>query len=232
MKDNYTRKQPLVRTLALGVAIGASAFMSGRAVAQPPAGGGQGQNPPNLNPGGGGNRPDFRTMTPEQRQQFFDQQRAGMQERMLRGILDRSGFNNTTQQDDIVAFSKEQDKATESLQTMAEKLVTAVSTMGVPDTEVARLLKEFQDAVAKEKERRKTARAELDKKVTYTKQPRLEMTLTMFGLLSDDSLSIGGMMGRMLGGGGQGGAGGGRGGQGGAGGAGGAGAQGNAGRQN
>lgn len=207
MKENYTKKQPLVKALALGVAISASALMSGIAVAQPPVGGGQGQNPPNQNPGG--NRPDFGNMTPEQRRQFFEQRQSEMQERMLRGMMERGGFNNTAHQDAVVAFSKEQDKATEPLKAMGEKLVTAVSTMGVPDTEVARLLKEFQDAVAKEKARRKTARADLDKKISYTKQPRLEMMFTMFGLLSDDSLSMGAMMGRMFGG-GQGGPGGGQ----------------------
>ena len=208
MKSNGTKQQKrhrLVKFLALGGAFIAAIAMpciTGRAEAQPNVGGGQAQNPPNQNPGGGnGNRPDFRNMTPEQRQQFFEQQRAMMQERMLRGVMGMVGANSTAQQDAAVLYSKAQNAANESLQEMADKLVTAVSTMGVPDTEVARLLKEFQDAAAAEKERRKIARADLDKKINYSKQPRLELALTALGLLGDDSLSMGNMGARMFGGG-------------------------------
>ncbi len=227
MKEICKKEQPLVKVLALGAAFGVSALVPGTAEAQPNVGGGQGQNPPNQNPGGG-NRPDVRTMTPEQRQQFFQDQQAARQERMIRGVMGTAGANNAAQQEAVITFSRAKDAATQSLQEMADKLVTAVSTMGVPDTEVARLLKEFQDAVAAEKERRKAARADLDKKINYSKQPRLEMMLTMLGLVGDDSLSMGNMGGRMFGGGGPGGFGGGPGGPGG----GAAGGQGNAGRQN
>lgn len=219
MKSIGIKQQRLIKTLALGASFGMTTMMAGVAEAQPNVGGGQGQNPPNQNPGGNqGGRGDFR-------------------ERILRGMLERSGVNTQAQQDAVLAFAREQETATQSLRVMAEKLVTAVSTLGVPDTEVARLLKDLQDAVAKEKERRKTARADLDKKINYSKQPRLEMGLTMMGLIGDDSLSMGNLGGRMFGfGGGFGGPGGFGGGPGGGfggpGGPGGGAGQANGGRQN
>lgn len=200
MKDMTNRSQMWLHPRTLGVALGAMLLVPIVANAQPNVGGGQGQNPPNQNPGGGGNRPDFRNMTPEQQQQYINQRRAEMQDRMLRGAMTRGGFNNTAQQDAVVAYAKQQDASTQSLQDMGKKLVVAVSTPNVGDDEVARQLKEFQAAVAKEKERRAAARADLDKQVNYTKQPRLEMLLTMFGLVGDDSLSLGNMGGRFLGG--------------------------------
>jgi hypothetical protein len=190
MKVSMTKKR-LTKALSLGVAFGLSAVLAGTVAAQPNVNNGAAQNPPNQNPGGnGGNRPDFRNMTPEQRQQFFQQQWAAMQERNIRRTLERAGFTNQQLEDTVVAFDAYQEEGTAPLRAMAEKLVTAVSTVGTPDADVARLLKEFQDAVAKEKERRKAGRAELDKRIGYAKQPRLELVLTTLGLVGDDSLSM------------------------------------------
>lgn len=202
-------------------AVVAALSMTGAALAQPPAGGGAGANPPNWE-NQPGNRPDFANMTPAQRQQFIVQ-------RIVRGAMENAGFNNPAHETAVLAYAQDQAKATQPLQEMAAKLVEAISMPGVSDDQVAKLLKDFQAAVAAEKERRKTARAALDAKVNYTKLPRFEVLLSSLGLVGDDGLSLGGLaggrggfMGMMGGMGGPGGfGGGGRGGQGGPGGPGG-----------
>ncbi|HEY0074834.1 MAG TPA: hypothetical protein VGB77_12080 [Abditibacteriaceae bacterium] len=203
-----------MKMVAMGFVLGATGVVSGLAGAQPNAGGGNAGNPPNQDPRGGrGNFPDMRNMTPEQRREAFRKWNEEREERSLRDTLSRAGFTQQAGQDIVVAFSKEQNAAQESLRTMAEKLVTGVSTPGVPDAEVARLLKELQDAVAKEKERRKTARTALNEKLSYTENPRLELMLTTLGLIGDDSLGLNSQTGRFGGfGGGFGGPGGGFGG--------------------
>jgi hypothetical protein len=200
---------PLAVACALGV--------TGLANAQPNVGGGQAQNPQNQQPGGG--RPDFRNMTPEERQQMMQQFR----ERGIRRALEGGGFTAATIQDPVVAYAKAQDAAITPLQDLARQLVEAVSTPGVTDDKIAALLKQFQEAVAAEKARRKTARAELDKKINFSKQARLEALLTSLGLVGEDSLGLGALGGF----GGRGGFGGPGGGPGGAGGPGGRGGQNN-----
>jgi hypothetical protein len=197
-----------MKMVAMGFVLGATGVVSGLAGAQPNAGAGNAGNPPNQDPRGGGGRgnfPDLRNMTPAQRTEALRKWNDEREERNLRDTLSRAGFTQQAGQDIVVAFSKEQNAAQESLRTMAEKLVTGVSTPGVPDAEVARLLKELQDAVAKEKERRKTARTALNEKVSYTENPRLELMLTTLGLIGDDSLGLNNLTGRFGGPGGFGG---------------------------
>jgi hypothetical protein len=211
LKGGNMKQQGSMRSMkmvAMGFVLGATGVVSGLAGAQPNAGGGNAGNPPNQDPRGGrGNFPDTRNMTQEQRREAIRKWNEEREERNLRDTLSRAGFTQQAGQDIVVAFSKEQNTAQESLRTMAEKLVTSVSTPGVPDAEVARLLKELQDAVAKEKERRKTARTALNEKLSYTENPRLELMLTTLGLIGDDSLGLNSLTGRFGGPGGFGGGG-------------------------
>ena len=165
MKQQKWIAAPLALTLCL-----AGAAHSQPNIAAP----GAGQNPQNWQQGpGGGNRPDFGAMTPEQRTAFFQQMRNQMKERMIRGMMDNAAFTAKPMQDAVVAFAKTQDDAAISLQEKSRKLVEAVSTKGTPDAQIATLLKAFQDAVAAEKARRKTAQAALDTQIKYSTQPRL-----------------------------------------------------------
>jgi len=179
----------LMGPAALAIALG----VTGTVVhAQPDPGGAPvGENPPN-DP----QRPDFRNMTPEQRQQMMQQAR----EQMLRRTLDNSGFTSRPVQDAVVAFVKAQEQATLPLQEQSRRLIEAVSTPGIPEAQVATLLTNFQTAVAAEKARRQAARAALDAKINYSKQPRLAVLLTAMGFIGDETAMLRGIGGGMMGG--------------------------------
>ncbi len=185
---------------------------------------GNAQNPQNLQVGGpggrgggfGGGQGGFggMQMTPEEQQQMMAQ----MRENRLRRQL-AAGNADQKAQDAIIQYSKAQDEATQKIQDLMRQLVEAVSTAGTPDTKIAALLKQLEDATSAEKTRRQKARTDLDAKIGYSKLPRLSAVLTTIGLVGDESLLLnstqGGNMGMMMGGRGQGGPGGGFGGPGG-----------------
>src|SRR4028118_703756 len=76
-------------------------------------------NPTEQQPRGGrGNRPDWRNMTPVQREQAFAQQR----DAFLRGSLDRNGITEKATQDAVVAFANAQETARRPLQEKADSL--------------------------------------------------------------------------------------------------------------
>ena len=171
--------------------VGALLAMAGSALAQPPAGnGGLGQNPPNVQPGGGaggGGRPNFGNMTPEQRDQMIAQFR----ERRVRGQLDGAGITDKAVQDAIVAHSVDREKTRQTLQDLGRALVEAVSTKGTTDEKIADALKKFQDAVAAERARRKGGEKALEVKISYSKSPKLLAVLTDMGLVGEETLAIG-----------------------------------------
>ena len=168
--------------------------------------------------GQGGGRPDFRNMTPEQRQQF-------MQQRMEEGVrqqLTAAGVVKEVQ-DPIVEAWKAQQTARQDIAAKARELAQGLRPNGATDEELGIMLRDLREAVTAEKTRRDTAVKELDAKISYSKNPRLDAILTVLGLIGDESAysNMGGMaMGGRggFGGGGPGGGGFGGGGQGGRGG--------------
>src|SRR5438093_11800892 len=93
------------------VVLAATMGLAGIAGAQQPGGGGQ-----------GGQRPNFGNMTPEQRQQFFQQQREQQRQDWIRQAMTASGFTDKTVQDAVIAFMAAQDKASGPLQEQAHDL--------------------------------------------------------------------------------------------------------------
>lgn len=194
--------------LAGPVVLGLTMAMSGVALYAQPANPPEGGN----NQPGGANRPDFRNMTPEQRQQWMRR----MQEQRIRGALTPAGFTDAALQDAVIAFVNEQETATQELQRKERELGRVAREGGMADAQLATLLAEFRTAVAAEKTRREAATKALDAKIEFSKKPRLDALLTTMGVIGDESSIAGGMgAGRGMGGPGIGGRGGGRGGRGG-----------------
>ena len=175
-----------------------------------------GDNPPNQQGGPPrGGRPDRRDMTPEQRQQMMQQ----MREQNTRETLTNAGFADIAVQDSVVAFVNEQEKATETLRDKARGINRAMRDETVSHAQLATLLADFRALAATEKARRAAAATELDAKIGYTKNARLDAVLLMSGIIGDGGAMLGGGGGRAgMGGGGPGGPGGRRGGRGGRGG--------------
>lgn len=177
-----------VSALALTAALG----LAGTAQAQPnPNDAAKGTNPPNWQQGNGGGRGNFQNMTPEQRQQFFQQ----IQENRLRQQLTAAGFTDAATQDPIIAYMTAQDKARQPLRDRFTKLADALQGGAATDTELSASLNDLRQAVADEKTRRDAALKDLDAKISYSKKPHLEALLTVLGLIGDEASYTGGGMG-------------------------------------
>ncbi len=198
----------IVGPMALGLALSAV----GVAQAQPGAGQPMGQNPPNWNQGGGGNRLNWRNMTPEQRAQMIAQRR----EQFIRQGLTQMGFTDTTMQDALVEFVATQATAVAPLQDKQNAIMQALQNKTTTDAQFATLMTDWQTLATAEQTRRTQALKDLDTSISYSKNPRLNALLTVFGIVGDQSSLSSPYGSAMMGG--RGGMGGGRGGRGGRGG--------------
>jgi hypothetical protein len=146
-------------------------------------------------------RQELQNMTPEQRQQLMRQNR----ETSMRRLLERAGVTDVTTQNTIVTYATNEqearDRARQTLRASNQKLAQAVRTGAVTESQLGTLLDEFQNAAADEKDRRAKSAADLDRKVGYTKNPRLEAVLTTLGIVGDESLYMTGGVGAGFGGG-------------------------------
>jgi hypothetical protein len=140
-------------------------------------------------------REQLQNMTPAERQQLMRQNR----ETSMRRLLERAGITDAATQNTVLQYvnseQEAREKARATLRTANQKLAQAVRTGAVTEAQLGTLLDEFQNAAADEKERRAKASAELDRKVGYTRNPRLEAVLTTMGAIGDEFLYMAGGMG-------------------------------------
>jgi len=115
---------------------------------------------------------------------------AKARERGLRLLLTEAGFAEKAVQDAVVAFVNDQDTAREPLREAAAKLMDTVSGSAAGDTLVPGLLAELRAQVTLEKERHTKALAALDAQIGYTKNPRLDATLTVLGVIGKEAVSM------------------------------------------
>jgi hypothetical protein len=148
-------------------------------------------------------------------QMNMEERKKAMEDRM-REMLVHVGVNEAPTQDAILAYVQTDLEARRPMREQTTKLFRALNG-GVTDAQLLALVTDYRAAQEAEKARREAALQDLDAKIHYTQNPRLEAILLLAGLLGDGQ---GSMM--FMGGGGAGG----RGGQG-FGGQGGQGAQGN-----
>jgi hypothetical protein len=149
-------------------------------------------------PGGGPGGPgggNFRNMTPEQRQQMMTQ----MREQNVRRILTQANVTDTATADAVIAFSTAQADATRTLQEKSRALNDALRDPASTNEQIAPLLADYRTAVTAEKARRAQALTDLDAKVSYTKNARLDAALTLGGIIGDEASVVngGGMGGGM-----------------------------------
>jgi hypothetical protein len=141
-------------------------------------------------------------------QMNMEERRKAMEDRM-REMLVHVGVNEAATQDAILAYVQTDLEARRPMREQTTKLFKALNG-GVTDAQLLALVTDYRAAQEAEKARRETALQELDAKIHYTQNPRLEAILLLAGLLGDGQ---GNMM--LMGGGGRGGNGfGGQGGQG------------------
>jgi hypothetical protein len=132
-------------------------------------------------------RPDFRSMTPEQRRQRMEQ----FMEQRLRDELTHAGFAQKAMQDPIVQFATTRETQRRTVRDKAGKLRAAVANKS-SDAQIAALLADLRKTQSATKTQRNQALKTLNAKVGYTKKPRLEAVLTLAGLVGDEPLPMGG----------------------------------------
>jgi hypothetical protein len=158
--------------------------------------GGGGQNNNGGNAGQGGNRSNFRDMTPEQRQQMqaeANKRRAQEQQTWLRQAMAASGANETAAQDAVIAFVEADEKARLALQEQARALSALLIDPATTDEQFKTAVVAFRTANAAEVTRRQTELASLDAATKYSTQPRMETLLTVLGVLGSEISNLGGL---------------------------------------
>ena len=164
----------------------------------------KGENPPNWNwnPGGrGGNRNgvDLRRyvplpLTPEQRVRLREQ-RAELMAQNLKQSLTRAGFTDEALQTAVVNELKAQEGARNDLLEKWQKIAQALRVNQTPANDMATLVKEFREAVDKEKARRTTAATALETQFQISQKPVLDALLMTLGVTGDEA----GFMGQITG---------------------------------
>ena len=135
---------------------------------------------------GGEDKPDYRQFTQEQRQMLADQVRDFTREQTIRLMMSNAGFTEKAVQDEVIAFAKEQNNATEKLGEQNRKMLDGLRDQNASAAQITALMNDYRAAQEGENARRKTSLDALDAKVTYRKQPRLEAVLTTMGLVGDE----------------------------------------------
>ena len=186
-RNHSWKKLAVPAALGLALSIGTVATQ-----AQPPMPGGGTGGPPSYPGGPGGGPPgpggpngsDWRSQTPEQRQQMMQQRRA----ETLRASLTKAGYTTSTLQDAVVTFATTQETARQTLREMSRTLNETVLNPTTTDTQVNAQLAALRSAVAAEKMRSARAQTALNTQIGYSTKPRLLALLTTMGLVGDEGL--------------------------------------------
>lgn len=157
----------------------------------------KGANPPVQIPGGGGGMgmggAAWQKMTPAQRRAAMQQ----MTDQTLRGAMTFMGFDAPTQAI-ITAAVQEQEKSLadvrESNSAVARGLVAKI-----PDAQMDIALDNLRMAQEDATTARVKQIADLDKKLDFSHKPRLKAFLSLAGIIGDDSASLTGVMGNLMG---------------------------------
>jgi len=130
------------------------------------------QNPPNRPPRGGG-----QNLTPEQ-------QRARIADALRRGLVG-ANVTDQKQQDAVVSYVSDELEARQKLGESARTLATGTRNNALSDAQVAGLLNDYVAAIQDDHTRHQKALDTLKTSINVTQFPRLEATLTLFGLYND-----------------------------------------------
>ena len=118
------------------------------------------------------------------------------QEQAWRKTLKGADINDKDVQNAIVSFADERYRERMAIVAETDQLIKVVHDSTVPDDEVKDYLAGFRKAVAEERTRRASADAQtqliqevgdLDRKIGFSKAPRLESVLVLMGLLGDET---------------------------------------------
>lgn len=150
----------------------------------------KGTNPPNWNMGPGPALP----LTAEQ----LRERRAEVKAQNIKRRLMGAGFTDEALQTAVVNEFKAQDTAQTDLGDKWQKINLALRPNQTPPADLAAMLKDFRDAVAKEKARRATALAALEAQFQVSQKPVLDALLMTMGITGDEAEFVNQIMGNGL----------------------------------
>lgn len=156
-------------------------------------------NPPNVDAGGRGGRGGNRGQNGQNGQNGNRGQngqngqngnrgdRAQMQTQMITRSLQSAGITDEGTIEAVTTYVANRQAARKPLYDAANALSTALTDEKTTDAQMSQLWDTFQSALDAEKMRTEAAEAELDKQIGYTKNPKLEASLTLLGVTGDAS---------------------------------------------
>jgi hypothetical protein len=106
----------------------------------------------------------------------------------IREMLTKAGFPEVATQDAIIAYIASEEEAKGALRMATRRLAGSLRREAPPER-LKDLLAEYKKANDAEKKRKETARADLDTKISFSKNPRLEAILLISGILGDNNTS-------------------------------------------
>lgn len=111
-------------------------------------------------------------------------------EALVRGVMTQAGFSDLSMQGYIAAHMANEDQARGPLRKKGEQLFLALKSVRVTSVQIDELLREFQKALDDDKQRRLQCEANLDAKIGYSKNARLQAVLVLFGIIGDGALFV------------------------------------------
>jgi hypothetical protein len=131
------------------------------------------------------NREAWENMTPQEREQAM---RKFMEDR-LRESLTRAGFPQEDLQDNVVELSRTVEADRRSIREKGGKFRAAMAD-GSSDAQVGAFLADFRKSVAVFENHRDRGRGKLNRKIGFSKKPRLDALLSLLELGGDESFYL------------------------------------------
>lgn len=125
---------------------------------------------------------EWENMAPEDRERVM---RKFAEDRFREGLTN-AGFTQDSLQDAAVDFLRIVEADRRSIREKGGRLRGAVAD-GSSDAQIATLMTDLRRAVADAKSRRDRGRKELNAKIRFTKKPKLDAILSLYGLGGDES---------------------------------------------
>jgi len=114
----------------------------------------------------------------------------------IRKMLTQAGVEDVAKQDTVLTYVREDMEARRPMREQGAKLFQALREGAVTDDQLLALVTDYRAAQEAEQVRREKAQEELDEKIKFSENPRLEAMLLLAGLIGDGALMNGAQMGK------------------------------------
>ena len=122
---------------------------------------------------------------PQQRPRMTPEERRKETENKLREMMTHNGITDASTQDAVLAYLSNELDARRPLRQMGVKLQRALGDQSIADDQIKALIADYQNAQEMENQRRIKAQSDLDGKIHYSQNPRLQGLLMLMGVLGD-----------------------------------------------